>query len=194
VGGRPALHPHLAPVVLNEDVVGDGEPPLGRGHLQRRVRGPRHPSARSLPVHLVAYLSCFASGVHLRPPRCPFALVVPTPAGVNQRKREPTEATGHMPESRRKKSARVDGFRNFETREVAAYGNLGPRPRSATLETPFWRLRYVPAPGPQPALNCRPGGACPWPRSPLPRHPRATRGRSRARWRAPRRPTCSEGP
>jgi hypothetical protein len=35
---------------------------------------------------------------------------------------------GHMPESRRKNSARSQGFRNFGTREVAGYGNLGPGP------------------------------------------------------------------
>jgi hypothetical protein len=33
-------------------------------------------------------------GVQLLPPRCAFALVVPTPARVNQRKREPGWPTG----------------------------------------------------------------------------------------------------
>jgi hypothetical protein len=51
----------------------------------------------SLPTFLTE-----ASGVQFHPPRCAFALVVPTPAGVNQRKREPSGERGHMPESRRK--------------------------------------------------------------------------------------------
>jgi hypothetical protein len=86
----------------------------------------------SLPTFLTE-----ASGVQFHPPGCAFALVVPTPAGVNQRKREPSGERGHMPESRRKKSARAHRFRDFDAREVSLYGNLGPRPRSVTLETLF---------------------------------------------------------
>jgi hypothetical protein len=80
-------------------------------------------SSISLPTFLAP-----RRGVQLRPPRCPFALVVPTPAGVNQRKREPAWPTGAYARIAQKKSARADGFRDFETREVTACGNLGPRP------------------------------------------------------------------
>jgi hypothetical protein len=43
----------------------------------------------SLPTFLTE-----ASGVQFHPPRCAFALVVPTPAGVNQRKTKVEWGTG----------------------------------------------------------------------------------------------------
>jgi hypothetical protein len=75
-----------------------------------------------------AYLSCFTSGVQSRPPRCAFALVVPTPAGVNHRKGEPARSTGAYARIAQKKSDAAYGFRDFETREVGVYGNLGMDP------------------------------------------------------------------
>ena len=74
----------------------------------------------SLPTFLTE-----ASGVQFHPPRCPFALVVPTPAGVNQRKREPTGATGAYARIAQKKIRVCRGFRDFGTREVTPHGNLG---------------------------------------------------------------------
>jgi hypothetical protein len=43
----------------------------------------------------------------LRPPRCPFALVVPTPAGVNQRKRELEGCNGAYARIAQKKNPRA---------------------------------------------------------------------------------------